>query len=64
MKKGKTEENYIKKRGKGLKNASFWVVSSKTIRTLPYLINLFVGGKDESQKRGEGEIIKILNIYP
>ena len=27
MKKGGKEENYIKKGGKGLKNASFWAIN-------------------------------------
>ena len=41
MKKGKEkEENYIRKGGKGLKNASFWAAS------------LFVGEKNWSQKGG------------
>ena len=44
MKKGKEkkEENYIKKGGKGLKNASFWA------------INLFVGEKMNLKRGGGG----------
>ena len=40
--KRKKEENYTKKRGKGLKNASFWTINSKKSRgglpTLPQKI--------------------------
>ena len=32
MGKEKNEENYIKKGGKGLKNASFWAINSKKSR--------------------------------
>ena len=32
MKKGGKQNNYIKKREKGLKNASFWAIISKKIR--------------------------------
>ena len=41
MKKGgrKKEENYIKKEGETLKNASFWAINQKKIPCL------FVGGK-------------------
>ena len=56
MKKGKEkkEENYIKKGGKGLKNASFWAINSK---------NLFDGEKN-GILRGGGEMIRMHNIYP
>ena len=39
MKKGKEkkEENYIKKGGKGLKNASFWTINSKNFRGANYI---------------------------
>ena len=40
----KKEENYIKKGGKGLKNASFWAVNSKKF--------LFVGEKMNLKKGG------------
>ena len=40
----KKEENYIKKREKGLKNASFWAINSKYFA--PPAANLFVGEKN------------------
>ena len=33
----KTEENYIKNGGKGLKNASFWAINSKSDRNAQYI---------------------------
>ena len=45
----KTEENHIKKRGKGLKNVSFWLRPARR--------NLFAGGK--MKVWGGGEMIKI-----
>ena len=61
---GKKEENYIKKWGKGLKNASFWAINSK-IRLAPPAANLCAGEKNESQKKGVGKkMIKMHNIYP
>ena len=56
MKKGKEKRRKITLKGeKGLKNASFWAINSPC---------LFIGGKNESQKKGGGEIIKMHNIYP
>ena len=59
MKRGKKkEENYINKGGKGLKNASFWAINS------PRPPQTYLSGeKNESQKRGEGGMIKMHNIY-
>ena len=64
MKKGKEkkEENYIRKGEKGLKKASFWAINSKNFAggssDPPPLAggrpNLFVEGKNESQKGGKG----------
>ena len=50
MKKGKEkkEENYIKKGGKGLKNASFWAINSKKIAPR----KLIFRGKIMNLKRG------------
>ena len=44
------EENYIKKEGKGLKNASFWAINSK--RFGPPAANLFIGKKKIISKGG------------
>ena len=41
----KTEENYIKTTGKGLKNASFWVINSKTFRPARRNLSGLAGGK-------------------
>ena len=35
--KEKKEENYIKKGGKGLKNASFWAINSKCTIYIPVI---------------------------
>ena len=55
MKKGKEkkEENYIKKGGKGLKNASFWAINPP---------QTYLSGKKFNLKRGG--MIRIHNIYP
>ena len=52
----KKEENYIKKREKGLKNASFSIMNSKMF------VTIFAGKKFNG--RGVGGIIKMHNIYP
>ena len=55
-------EYYIKKGGKGLKNASLWAINSKMRLARRKLI---CWEKNESQKRGWGiKIIKMHNIYP
>ena len=43
----KKEENYIKRGGKGLKNASFWAINSKRNSRggLPFLYVIFTGMK-------------------
>ena len=53
MKKGKEKkkEDYIKKGGKGLKNASFWAIKNFAVVSsdpapLPSAANLFVRGKN------------------
>ena len=51
--KEKRRKIILKKGKKGLRNASFWAAA-----------NLFVGGKNESQERGGGEMIRMHNIYP
>ena len=55
-------ENYIKNAGKGLKNASFWVMNSKNFRgavirpPLPSgAANLFVEEKKKISKEGGGK---------
>ena len=58
----KKEENYIKKGGKGLKNASFWAINSK--KNSPRPPQTYLSGKKMNLKRGGGEIIKMHNIYP
>ena len=45
FKRGKKEENYIKKGRKGLKNTSFWAIKSNKFRFAPPAANLFVGEK-------------------
>ena len=49
MKKGKekrkTDENYIKNTGKGLKIAYVWIINSTKISFAPPAATLFAGGK-------------------
>ena len=54
-------ENYIKKGGKGLKNASFWVINSKNFRggvfrptPEPPLPQTYLSGKKNDLKKGGG----------
>ena len=58
----KKQKNYIKKGGKGLKNASFWAINI-FFRMEGFPQTYFSGGKNESQKRGGG-MINMQNIYP
>ena len=63
--KEKKEENYNKKGGKGLKNASFWAIHSKKNRFAPPTATLFAEGKKNFQwRKGGGEIIEMHNICP
>ena len=58
MKKGKEkkEENYTKKGGKGLKNASFWA-SPRPPQT-------YLSGKKMNLKKGVGKFFSKFTIYP
>ena len=49
---------------KGLKNASFWVITSKHFRPPPRRPQTYSSGKKIHPKRGGGGMIEIRNIYP
>ena len=55
------EENYIKKEGKGLKNASFWAINSTFFA--PPATNLFVRVKKCISKVGGGRKLSKCTIY-
>ena len=64
IKKGKEKLRKLHKKNveNGLKNASVWVINSKKVGFAPPAANFFVGGENESQQRGGGNIA-MHNIY-